>query len=403
MTEALDFVRETFRGRGFTKAELARELSAAGYSFAEVSDHVRPMTMASAGPRLWELVPKSVSERREVSDPALAEFDGAILHISDLHFTPRTAAIAEVGPLAADLGSFEHSAVSFVAMSGDFADKGDIESYERTREFCGLLLEELGLAEDRCILVPGNHDVDWTFECHRYSSKRARPDIPELGLVYDKVVVEPDYPRYDDRFRHFSSGLFEPINGRAFDGTSPGSVSVVDHSDAGVVFLAINSAIFSDEFATERCAVAPEGLASGLTRFRSVARSSTVPLVVVALMHHPLGDCGAGAVEQLRLAGTSVVLHGHVHEPAEASLYSHEGGGMHVVGAGSFGATGHARPESTPQLYNLLEFSRTQKRVRVHTRRRMVRDGPWDGYAIWRGSSGEYLDYYEKDLKLLVS
>jgi 3',5'-cyclic AMP phosphodiesterase CpdA len=44
-------------------------------------------------------------------------------------------------------------------ISGDMTDKGNPRGMEMAYKFVSLLINEFGLSGDRCILVPGNHDV----------------------------------------------------------------------------------------------------------------------------------------------------------------------------------------------------------------------------------------------------
>jgi hypothetical protein len=94
------------------------------------------------------------------------------------------------------------------------------------------------------------------------------------------------------------------------------------------------------------------------------------------------------------------VLHGHVHEDrADVVGYTDPVRQVHVIGAGSFGAPTHDRPESVPRLYNLLEVARDHSRVRVHTRCLRREGGAWEGWAIWPGQQrGERRTWYEVPL-----
>src|SRR5205085_3841191 len=49
--------------------------------------------------------------------------------------------------------------VEYLVISGDMTDKGGEEGFEKARQFVASLIEELRLSPLRCILVPGNHDI----------------------------------------------------------------------------------------------------------------------------------------------------------------------------------------------------------------------------------------------------
>jgi hypothetical protein len=105
-------------------------------------------------------------------------------------------------------------------------------------------------------------------------------------------------------------------------------------------------------------------------------------------------------MERLLRADVRACLHGHVHEDrADLVNYLHPGRRIHAVGAGSFGAPAHHRPESVPRLFNLLELQRDLKRLRVHTRCLRKQGGAWEGWAVWPGERpGEKRTYYEVKL-----
>ena len=75
-----------------------------------------------------------------------------------------------------------------------------------------------------------------------------------------------------------------------------------------------------------------------------------------------------------------------------------------MVGAGSFGAPTHHRPESVPRLYNLLEIQRDLRSMRVHTRCLRKQGGVWEGWAVWSGAgTGEKRTYYDVALTNLAA
>jgi predicted MPP superfamily phosphohydrolase len=90
-----------------------------------------------------------------------------VLHISDLH---------ERGPREKErarryrvLGAAwqknlaelqQEGPIDLVCFTGDLADWGQAEEYERVSTQLDALLKQLGLGRERLFLVPGNHDID---------------------------------------------------------------------------------------------------------------------------------------------------------------------------------------------------------------------------------------------------
>jgi hypothetical protein len=105
-------------------------------------------------------------------------------------------------------------------------------------------------------------------------------------------------------------------------------------------------------------------------------------------------------LEHLRDNNVKLALHGDVHEMRRDVVRAWSPAKLHVVGVGSFGACGAARPESTPRLYNVLEIQRDLKSIRVHTRQQRTPDGAWGGWHEWEppdGGDGR-LAYYDLPL-----
>lgn len=78
-----------------------------------------------------------------------------------------------------------------------------------------------------------------------------------------------------------------------------------------------------------------------------------------------------------------------------------EKGGVHIVGAGTFGSPEEGRPESTPRLYNLLEIQADLKSVRVHTREQRKAEGAWQGWHEWPDPNGGdgHVPYFDIELQ----
>jgi hypothetical protein len=174
-------------------------------------------------------------------------------------------------------------------------------------------------------------------------------------------------------------------------------------------FLAMNSAWEIDEYFPERSSISEPSLSRGLdaaNRELAEARKrgdleDGARVLRLAVWHHPItgnekiqADAFLGRLLQ---ADVRICLHGHVHEDrADLVNYLDPMRRLHVVGAGSFGAPTHHRPESVPRLFNLLEVDRDLRRMTVHTRCLRKQGGAWEGWAVWPGAGpGEKRTYYE--------
>lgn len=65
-------------------------------------------------------------------------------------------------------------------VSGDFTDRGAVEGFEKAYEFVSELTKEFGLTAERCLFVPGNHDLRDVREA--YNGGKVRPGSRRANL-----------------------------------------------------------------------------------------------------------------------------------------------------------------------------------------------------------------------------
>jgi small GTP-binding protein len=343
-----------------------------------------------------------------------------ILHLSDLHIGGDADVAALLQPLGADLRDPEEGLgterLDYLIVSGDISNRASPEEFERAREFISTLIREFGLTAERCIIVPGNHDLSWDEEVYAWK-KRRQVDPSKLapGTFVpkgpDDYLVRDD-ARYPERFRNFSRHFYHPVLQQEYPlAAEQQCIPFLAPAD-GLQFLAMNSAFEIDEYFPARSGVDARALSRGLDEAeRQVRRAreegrlaAGAKVLKLAVWHHPVSgnekiehDAFLGRLQQ---AGVRACLHGHVHEDrADLLKYVNGGRAIHAVGAGSFGAPARERPESVPRLYNLVEVERDRSRLRVHTRCLKKGGGAWEGWAVWPGAGkGQKRTYYEIEL-----
>jgi small GTP-binding protein len=322
-----------------------------------------------------------------------------ILHLSDLHFTADTDLKAHLQPLVADLrdrsGGLGFDRLDYLVISGDLTSRAIPEEFDLAQCFTSELIQKFGLTAERCVIVPGNHDLSWDENVYDWKPKR---QVDERQLQAGTFLPEGngylvrDNLRYPARFRNFSSHFHHPLLQLEYPLAFEEQGRVYFFENTGLQFLTFNSCWEIDEWFRGRASLhagavgralecADEQVETGLQQNSQVLR--------IAVLHHPVTGNEKvqedAFVDQLRQAHVRLALHGHVHED-RADLMSYlEPRKLHVVGAGSFGAPASQRPESTPRLYNLLEIARDHSWVRVHTRCLKKRGGAWEGSAVWPG------------------
>jgi small GTP-binding protein len=340
-----------------------------------------------------------------------------ILHLSDLHVRADTDVEGLLQPLIADLGDQEEGlhlrGLDYLVISGDLTERALPREFEQARSFVSRLIERMGLTAQRCIIVPGNHDLSWDEEqLYDFRMKRqVKPEQLRLGSYVEKDdwLLLRNEERYALRFQNFSRFFYHPLMQQEYPLRFQEQGLVSTFPDSGLQFLAFNSAWEIDEHFPHRSSVNEGAISRALLRadeqLEQARSSDTLPpgqsLLRIAIWHHPVTGnemmADVSFAERLRQADVRLCLHGHVHEErAELMHPLSPNRKMHVMGAGSFGAPAHDRPESTPRLYNVLEIARTRDRVRVHTRCRRKQGGAWEGWAVWPGASAsERRTYYE--------
>ena len=342
-----------------------------------------------------------------------------ILHLSDLHIGAGDDPLHLLQPLVADLQDRSEGLgvdrLDYLVISGDITNRAAPREFEKAREFVSGLIKQFGLTAERCILVPGNHDLNWNEDVYTWQKKRL---VDSGGLVPGRYresgdgYLLRDEAKYPERFKNYSEQFYHPLTQKPYPLAPEEQCIPFLFSDSRLQFLAMNSAWEIDEYFRERSSISDKALSRGLAKANEdilKARergelTADAKVLRLAVWHHPITgnekiqhDAFVGRLLQ---ADVRVCLHGHVHEDrADLVNYLHPERRLHVMGAGSFGAPTHERPESVPRLFNLLEVQPDLQRLRVHTRCLRKQGGVWEGWAVWPSEKpGERRTYYEVSL-----
>ncbi len=359
----------------------------------------------------------SVLEQSDVTEGGSAPI--RILHLSDLHMTPDADTVAMLQPLVADLRDQEKGLgikqLDYLVISGDLTNRADANEFEKALKFVSGLIDRFGLTAQRCIIVPGNHDLNWNESVYEWKGRR--PDDTKT-LKAGSYVEEPrviglrSITRYPLRFKSFSENFYHPLMQQEYPLAPQDQGMPVLFYESGLQFFAMNSCWEIDEYYPDRSGIYQGGLARGLSKadeqIDDAIRRKKIPderrVLRIAVWHHPVTGNEKikedAFLEGLRRAQFRLCLHGHIHEDrADVIGYIHEKSKMYVAGAGSFGAPVNSRPESTPRLFNLIEIDRTHSKIRINTRCLRKEGGAWEGWAVWPAEANtERRTYYEINL-----
>jgi 3',5'-cyclic AMP phosphodiesterase CpdA len=342
-----------------------------------------------------------------------------ILHLSDLHVGAEDDPISLLQPLVADLHDKNDwlgvERLDYLVISGDITNTASPQEFAKAYTFVSDLINEIGLTAQRCINVPGNHDLDWTAPVYRWENKRevnASKLAPGTFLDAGPGYLVRDDSKYPERFKNFSEHFYHRLTQKPYPLAPEEQCIPFLFGDDGLQFLAMNSSWEIDEHFRNRSSLSEGALARGLaTADQELAKARAdgklakdARVLRLTVWHHPItgnekiqADAFLG---QLRKAEIRLCLHGHVHEERAGLLnYLDPKRSIHVIGGGSFGAPMHDRPESVPRLYNLLEVHRDLQEVQVHTRSRHRQSGAWEGWAVWpAGARGVKRSSYDLTL-----
>lgn len=330
----------------------------------------------------------------------------SILHISDLHRSPRDPITNDelISALVGDRNRYVNEdpavpAPEAIVVSGDIIQGVPLNTpnyeaelarqYTTAEEFLDELVRRLLNGDrSRLVLIPGNHDIDWNTAFAALKPVE-RKDFPSnlAASLYDEnsqyrwdwksltlyQIIDPAL--YAKRLAAFWT-FFE----RFYAGI-PGLLKVKANADANLFSLcdgrigvaAYNSCHGNDCFAYH-----------GLIRKEVVARShlelddTGVPFNLrVAVWHHSIEGppyrtdyMDVDIVRGMIGRGFRLGLYGHQHKaqitPHQVWLPDRER--MAVVSAGSLCAGPHELPTGVHRQYNVLEIAPDFQSVRVHVR-----------------------------------
>jgi GTPase SAR1 family protein/predicted phosphodiesterase len=339
-----------------------------------------------------------------------------ILHLSDLHVGAGADPATLLQPLIADLrnpADLNVERLDYLVISGDITNRASAEEFQKALEFVSALRDQFGLTSERCIIVPGNHDLDWKVRAYEWQS-HLDVDVAKLPAgAYSKQgegYLVRDKDKYPERFRNFSQHFHHPLLQKEYPLDPEQQCIPILSPETRLQFLTLNSSWEVDQWFQDRSHIHDGALSRGLMAAdQQVAKareagllSAEARVLRLAVWHHPITgnekmqrDAFMGRLQQ---AGVRLVLHGHVHEErADLIGYTNPSTQVHVIGAGSFGAPTYHRPESVPRMYNLLEVARDHSQVRVCTRALRKEGGAWGGHPIW--NEPHWRPYYDVKLR----
>ncbi|MFC5287625.1 metallophosphoesterase [Actinokineospora guangxiensis] len=347
-----------------------------------------------------------------------------LFHISDVHFGPLRAgetggamSVHRFEPDQNTLSLHETLADEFraaikrekcapedttVVVSGDLAYTGQQDEFDRVHDFLVALCAEITISPKQVVLVPGNHDIDWTAPKHDMG-RRFDNYLSFARKFYGKDLFHQLYPLVTWNFE--------------VDKRRPEPNELISFAKHGpYTFVGLNSCIFEDD-QNHYGYVGLRQLNSVQRRLRDFSGDDGEDGIRVAVMHHHLHPYpealrsaskasdivldlstvrDAGIVEQrLSRMGFSLLLHGHKHKPQlrETSVLNRDESTAHaarsliVSGCGSTGVAEEGLEHNQSNHFAIIKLLRNRREagvdfVQVEWREMALQPG-----AEWRSSA----------------
>jgi predicted phosphodiesterase len=300
-----------------------------------------------------------------------------IAHMSDLHLGESDSAEGVWRPVHDDIRELRLvDKIKFLVVSGDITRAGSAKEFEVAAAFLRQAEAELHLPTEHIVVVPGNHDLSWDQPVYDWAPRRDRHSaFDDCGAVpFCKGGLVQNKSKYPLRFRTFAD-FYWKVFGHAYSLVPDRQVVLHECSKHRIRILALNSSYEIDEYFPVRAGLCDRAIDAGL---QMIQKSGVKSILDLAVWHHPLRDIANAAVlERFAKERFKLCLHGHLHEPRQATERLSSHGVLNLVGAGSLHAAAVDRPEGTPQLYHLLEVRPQKKEVLVQSRSRPRPSGAW--------------------------
>jgi hypothetical protein len=189
---------------------------------------------------------------------------------------------------------------------------------------------------------------------------------------------------YVDRFANFNTHFYRRVySGQDYPQDYANQFLFVERPDDRILFLGLNSSWQLDHHFNKRASIHMPALSHALDRLQDGKYDGWLK---VAVWHHPVTGremMNDDFMQQLAVHGFQICMHGHIHEANQGFYHYDDARGLHIIGAGTFGAPAHEQVTGIPLQYNLLTFDPTTREVTINTRKKEKPDGAWSADARW--------------------
>jgi Calcineurin-like phosphoesterase len=321
-----------------------------------------------------------------------------VLHLTDVHFASGPNRSQHVWRYDSEGQMARHSMVEAIAsglgnrkiglliVSGDFTFIGSSAEFNEARTAILHLLGIFDLSTDHLILVPGNHDIQWTTDATYDHNAKVVESPPKAKANYEefyRTLMRHEPSRHLSMGRRFALPCGLVVEICALNSSA---------LETGKNFLAGMGRI-------------DEGAFADVARKLGWSTAQTLAMRLLVIHHHlaltedlePAEGYGRGyglAVDAVRIQrlsarrGIHLALHGHKHrsfiwrstvyELPEHAQTQHRLGELSIVGGGSCGSK---ETEGSSNYFNLIEVKPSSLSLEIF---RSTHQGAFDVFSRWR-------------------
>ncbi len=299
-----------------------------------------------------------------------------LLHLSDLHISTQDEATRYIAHLNTDLlNELQVKQLDYLILSGDISNKSTTEEYQAAVFFVEGLIGKFNISREKIIITPGNHDVSYEL------SEKGYEFVPSFSNRIKKFIgrCKPliNEEGYRQRFQYFNEDFYLPVTNNNYPlDYNEQAILHVDKENK-LLILTLNSAWEIDHKNEERASIHSTALAKAIN---AIHNGNYHDWLKISVWHHPVtgkDPMNDEFLQQLVTNGFELVMHGHYHEAKDGEFKYDSNRGLHIIGAGTFGASENQRVTSIPLQYNLLMWNKKENRIIVNTRKKEHTSGAW--------------------------
>lgn len=312
-----------------------------------------------------------------------------ILHLSDIHITKEEEASLYYAQLKTDLtNELSINNIDYLVVSGDIANNSEPSEYTAAFEnLISMLMKEFKIDSNKIIIVPGNHDINWDLSADAYNKhipqhKKSCDPLNEKCIPCDAGTIKRNETLYEKRFDHFSTHFYEKLYNKKYPiKYSEQGIVHYNHND-NLLFVSFNSCWNIDHYYTKRASINDDALGKIINQLSNKYKH----YLKIAVSHYPVTGkemIDDGFLQLLASHKFQILMHGHIHETTKGFYEYDKERGIHLIGAGTFGAPANEQMPGIPLQYNLLKFDPKNRKIIVETRKKEKPNGAWKADARW--------------------